>query len=195
MLGAPLILQLAFDLTPPVPSDPRALYDALDPLRDHGRPPPTAHPWDKGTPDSRGIGRSRPGEAHHRRRPGYARWWREWNSVRIVRGLVGTVLWILAAVLGLLAVIMCVTIILLPVGIALLWLSRRLFGASARQFVPRGMRHPLREADKSARKRGREARQRAKQLNKSLPDLDLGGASRKSPRFLKRRRKRLPVFG
>lgn len=113
--------------------------------------------------------------------------------MRLLRGLLGTVLWLLAAVLGLLAVILCVTVILLPIGIPLLFLSRRLFGIAVRLFLPRGVRHPLQEADRSARKTGRKARTRARKLDKSLPDI--GAAKKKSRKFLKRRRKNLPVVG
>ncbi len=37
--------------------------------------------------------------------------------MRLLRGLPGAVLWILAAVLGLVGVLLCVTIILLPLGV------------------------------------------------------------------------------
>ena len=37
--------------------------------------------------------------------------------MRLLRGLLGALLWILASVLGLVGVLLCVTIILLPVGI------------------------------------------------------------------------------
>ena len=37
--------------------------------------------------------------------------------MRLIRGLAGALLWLLAAVVGLLGVILCVTVILLPLGI------------------------------------------------------------------------------
>jgi hypothetical protein len=117
------------------------------------------------------------------------------SHVRLVRVLVGAVFWILAVVVGLVAAILCVTTILLPIGIPLLLLSRRLFGASTRQFLPRKVRHPLQEADKAARKEKPRTRRQTKKLRKSLPDLDVAAAKRKSRRFLKRRRKKLPVVG
>jgi len=91
--------------------------------------------------------------------------------MRLLRGLLATVLWILATVIGLLAVILCVTIILLPLGIPLLLLSRKLFGAGGRLMLPRSVRHPLQEADKA------------------MPDLDADKAKKKTRKFLKRRRK------
>lgn len=115
------------------------------------------------------------------------------SQVRLVRVLLGTVFWILAVLVGLVAAILCVTIILLPIGIPLLLLSRRLFGASTRQFLPRKVRHPIQEADKAARKRKRRTRKQTKKLGKSLPDLDVEAAKRRSRRFLKRKRKKLPV--
>lgn len=115
--------------------------------------------------------------------------------MRFLRVLLGSVLWILAAVLGLVAVVLCITVILLPLGVPLLWLSRRLFGASGRVLLPRNVRHPLQEADKAVRRRGRRARKRSKKLDTSLPDLDIGAAKKKSRKFLKRRRKTLPLAG
>jgi hypothetical protein len=115
--------------------------------------------------------------------------------VRLLRGLLGTVLWILAAVLGVVAVLLCITIILLPVGIPLLLLSRRLFGVAVRLFLPRSVRHPFQGADKSARKSGRRALKRAKKGDKFLPHVDIGAAKKKSRGFLNRRRKSLPLVG
>jgi hypothetical protein len=40
--------------------------------------------------------------------------------MRLLRGLIGAVLWILAALLGLVGLVLCVTVILLPVGIPVL---------------------------------------------------------------------------
>ena len=46
--------------------------------------------------------------------------------MRLLRGLLGAVLWILAALLGLVGFVLCVTVILLPLGIPLLGVARRL---------------------------------------------------------------------
>ncbi len=66
--------------------------------------------------------------------------------MRLVRGLAGTLLWIVACLLGLVAVVLCVTLILLPLGLPLLNLARRLFAQSARLFLPRELAHPVKEA-------------------------------------------------
>jgi hypothetical protein len=70
--------------------------------------------------------------------------------MRVLRGLAGALLWILASVVGLVAVLLCATIILLPVGIPLLFLTRRMFTASVRLFLPRAAAHPIKNAGKSA---------------------------------------------
>jgi hypothetical protein len=57
--------------------------------------------------------------------------------MRLLRGLGGLLLWLIAAVLGLVAVILCVTVILLPVGIPLLGYARRLFALSIKLMLPR----------------------------------------------------------
>ena len=61
--------------------------------------------------------------------------------MRLLRGLLGTLLWILAAVVGLVAVILCVTVILLPLGIPLLGYARRLFAQAVRMMLPRAVAH------------------------------------------------------
>lgn len=73
--------------------------------------------------------------------------------MRLIRGVAGAVLWILAAVLGLVAVILCVTVLLLPVGIPLLGLSRRLFTQGVRLMLPRSVAHPVKSAQESAGRR------------------------------------------
>jgi hypothetical protein len=47
--------------------------------------------------------------------------------MRLLRGLLGVLLWILAGLLGLVGVVLCVTIILLPLGIPVMKLAGRLF--------------------------------------------------------------------
>ena len=113
--------------------------------------------------------------------------------MRLLRGLLGAVLWILAVVVGLLGVILSVTVILLPLGIPLIWLSRRLFGACAKLFLPRRVRHPVQESVTSAKSRMGRARNRGKRLEKSLPSFDLGAAKKKSRKLLRRRRKKLSL--
>ena len=48
--------------------------------------------------------------------------------MRLLWGLLGALLWILASVLGLVGVLLCVTIILLPVGIPIVKIAGSLFG-------------------------------------------------------------------
>ena len=66
--------------------------------------------------------------------------------MRILRGLGGTVLWLLACVVGLVAVILCVTVLLLPVGIPLLRVARRMFATAGRLMLPRALAHPVKSA-------------------------------------------------
>jgi hypothetical protein len=73
--------------------------------------------------------------------------------MRVLRGMGGVLLWILASVVCLVALILCATILLLPLGIPLLMLGRRMFGLSMRLLLPRSARHPLataKDASKSA---------------------------------------------
>jgi len=72
--------------------------------------------------------------------------------VRILRGLLGALLWILAGLLGLVSLLLCVTLILLPLGIPLLRLSRSLFGRAIRLMMPRGLAHPVKETKRKGRK-------------------------------------------
>ncbi|HET6877652.1 MAG TPA: hypothetical protein VFH38_09000 [Jatrophihabitans sp.] len=57
--------------------------------------------------------------------------------MRLLRGLAGALLWIVALVLGLVAGILCITLILLPLGLPLLGYARRLFTLSLRLMFPR----------------------------------------------------------
>ena len=77
--------------------------------------------------------------------------------MRLLRGLGGALLWILASLLGLVAVLLCVTIILLPVGIPLLRVARRMWTSSVRLMLPRAVAHPVKEARRKGRKRRSEA--------------------------------------
>lgn len=70
--------------------------------------------------------------------------------MRVLRALLGALLWIAASLLGLVAVILCVTIVLLPVGIPLLALARRLFTRAIRLFMPRELTHPLKSSASAA---------------------------------------------
>ena len=73
--------------------------------------------------------------------------------MRLLRGLGGALLWILASLLGLVAVLLCVTIILLPIGIPLLRVARRMWTSSVRLMLPRGVAHPVEEVKRRGRKK------------------------------------------
>ncbi|WP_460822773.1 hypothetical protein [Nocardioides ungokensis] len=99
--------------------------------------------------------------------------------MRLLRGLLGGLLWILAAVVGLVAVILCVTVILLPLGLPLLGQARRMFTTSVRLMLPPALAHPVKTADKNARKKGRKAKD-------VVPDA-VGKATKRSRNPFRRR--------
>ena len=66
--------------------------------------------------------------------------------VRLLRGVAGALLWILAAVVGLVGVLCCVTVVLLPVGIPLLLLARKMFTTSVQLLMPKKLAHPVKAA-------------------------------------------------
>jgi len=82
--------------------------------------------------------------------------------MRVLRGLLGALLWILGALLGLVGVVLCVTVILLPVGIPLLMVARRLLTLAVQLMLPRMLVHPVDEASKTVKKKGRNAGRKAK---------------------------------
>jgi hypothetical protein len=77
--------------------------------------------------------------------------------MRVLRALVGSLLWILACVVALVGALLSLTLVLAPVGVPLLFLARRLFRSSLAMFVPRAVRHPAQEL----KKRGQDAAQDA----------------------------------
>jgi hypothetical protein len=102
--------------------------------------------------------------------------------MRVLRGLAGALLWIVASLLGLVAVILCVTLILLPVGLPLLNLARKLFGTATRLMLPRGLAHPV---DEARSRLGKQAKDIA-------PEQTTRGLAKKS-KSLKKRAQKLPV--
>jgi hypothetical protein len=78
--------------------------------------------------------------------------------MRFIRGLLGALLWIVAALLGLVGFVLCVTVILLPLGIPLLVLARRLLTRAVQLMLPRSLAHPVNELEKTAKKKGRAAK-------------------------------------
>lgn len=81
--------------------------------------------------------------------------------MRLLRGLAGALLWIVAALLGLVGLILCATVLLLPLGIPLLGYARRLLTKSMKLMLPRVISHPVKSAGESARK----------QVDKSTTDV------------------------
>jgi hypothetical protein len=99
--------------------------------------------------------------------------------MRLLRGLIGAVLWILAALLGLVGLVLCVTIILLPVGIPVLIIARRLITRAVQLMLPRALAHPVKEISKTTTKTGKEVGSVA------------SDAAKKGRKFLHQGRKRL----
>ena len=69
--------------------------------------------------------------------------------MRLLRGTLGLLVWILAALLSLVSVLLCVTVLLLPVGIPLLLLSKKMFGLGLRLITSRKVTHPIDELRKA----------------------------------------------
>lgn len=87
--------------------------------------------------------------------------------MRLLRGLAGGLLWIVAGLLGLVSLLLCVTIILLPLGIPLLGLSRRMMGTAVRLMLPRVIAHPVQETKKGLLSRKDKAKSSAKDAGDS----------------------------
>ena len=88
--------------------------------------------------------------------------------MRLMRGLAGALLWIVAAVLGLVGLVLCVTIVLLPVGIPVLGVARRLLTSAVRLMLPRSLAHPVNEVTKSVKKSGKKFHKVARKSDKLL---------------------------
>jgi hypothetical protein len=74
--------------------------------------------------------------------------------VRLLRGVAGALLWIVAAVVGLVGALLCVTVVLLPVGIPLLFLARKMFTTSVQLLMPKKLAHPVQAAKDSVKDTG-----------------------------------------
>jgi hypothetical protein len=81
--------------------------------------------------------------------------------MRLLRGVGGAGLWIVASLLGLVGVVLCVTVILLPVGIPLLKTAGGLYRHAVQLMLPRALAHPVNELGKAAKKRDRKIRSSA----------------------------------
>jgi hypothetical protein len=86
--------------------------------------------------------------------------------MRLLRGLGGALLWVVASLVGLIAVVLCVTIILLPVGIPLLMVAKKMFGRSVGLMLPRAMSHPIDEGSKKSKQKGKQVSTKAGNASK-----------------------------
>jgi len=97
--------------------------------------------------------------------------------MRILRGIAGALLWILAVVVGLVAVVLCITVILLPAGLPLLGVSRRVFGMAVRLMLPREIAHPVKQSRKGLRRQIEGAKSHIKKSSQARPPPKLDGRS------------------
>lgn len=117
--------------------------------------------------------------------------------MRVARGLLGSLLWILAGLLGLVSLILCVTLILLPLGIPLFRLSRALFGKAVRLMMPPAVAHPVKHTGKKGRKATSraaditaDAAKKGRRAKAAVPDV-AGKAGKKGRKLARKQRKRL----
>jgi hypothetical protein len=108
--------------------------------------------------------------------------------MRIVRGLGGMVLWLVASLVWLVAIILCVTVILLPVGVALFGVGRRLFGTALKLMLPRPVTHPVDELSSRAKDLTKATKSKAHDVTPDAHKL-----AKRSKKGLKRRAKALPL--
>jgi hypothetical protein len=124
--------------------------------------------------------------------------------MRLLRGLLGTLLWVVASLLGLVAVLLCATIVLLPLGVPLLGIVRKTYGLATRLLLPRAVSHPVEETKKQARAHGqkvredsKKARRKGRKAKKVVPDISpkrtVDRGRKQLARKRKKRRKR--IFG
>ena len=114
--------------------------------------------------------------------------------MRLLRGLLGVLLWILAGLLGLVGVVLCVTIILLPLGIPLVVLAGRLFTRAVQLMLPREVAHPIAEVKKASKKEGKKVgsavSDAAGEASKRISDA-AGDTAKKGRKVLRQGRKRI----
>jgi hypothetical protein len=102
--------------------------------------------------------------------------------MRLLRGLLGALLWIGAALLGLVGLLLSVTLILLPLGIPLLRYAGRLFGAAVRLMLPRSVAHPVKELRDEVKDQG--------SATKDVTSDTVGRAAKRSRKAMRKARKR-----
>jgi hypothetical protein len=120
--------------------------------------------------------------------------------MRLARGVLGSLLWILAGLLGLVSILLCVTLILLPLGIPLFRLSRAMFGKAVRLMMPPAVAHPVKHTGKKGRRAKKgvadlagSATKKGRRAKAAAPDLadKAGKAAKKGRKLARRQRKRL----
>ena len=72
--------------------------------------------------------------------------------MRVLRGALGALLWVVAGLVGLVSLLLCVTVILLPLGIPLFRASKALFAKALRLMMPRAVAHPIKETRRKGRR-------------------------------------------
>lgn len=81
--------------------------------------------------------------------------------MRLLRGLAGVLLWVVALLLALVAAVLCVTLLLIPLGLPLLGYARRLFAFSVRLMFPRTTARSAQAKESTARLFGRGIKTRS----------------------------------
>src|SRR5687767_10615527 len=103
--------------------------------------------------------------------------------MRILRGVAGALLWIVAAVCGLVAVVLCISIMLLPVGLPVLGGSRRVIGMAVALVLPSEV---VNQVEQTRKRLGGEMDDARSQIKTSKPGKAAGKAL---PKVLKRIKK------
>lgn len=108
--------------------------------------------------------------------------------MRLLRGLLGALLWIVAAVLGLLGVVLCVTVILLPLGIPLTVLAGRLFSHAVRLMLPRPLAHPVKELSKTTDDLTKATKKKGRKIRSTSSDA-VTDTAKKARKLMRKQRK------
>lgn len=102
--------------------------------------------------------------------------------MRLLRGLLGALMWIGAALLGLVGLLLSVTLILLPLGIPILGYARRLFTTAVRLMLPRSVAHPVKELRDEVKDQGT--------ATKNTTGDAVSGTAKRSRKAVRKARKR-----
>jgi hypothetical protein len=87
--------------------------------------------------------------------------------MRVLRAVLGALVWILAAVVGLLGALLCVTVIGLPLGIPLLLWARRMFQSAVRLMLPSHVAHPVKATKSSGKRTSKQAATKGEKAKKA----------------------------